>query len=200
MVPDYRSVFLLLVAASGPNFPSPHFARAVGVIAALALLVRLGMIERVWRDADRVYSADLAAIDALPPGSKIAIAHPDLFHVVPIPEVHLALLAIPRREAFVPTLFAIAGQQPVALKPAFAALADAAPPQPLWAILTAAQSAAPAAAPSAVTSAPAVAPSELLATHLAFVDHRLRIGVKQCVVVGRNGFLRGVSPRAQGIG
>jgi hypothetical protein len=148
---DHRlptAFFLLLVAASGPNFPSPHFARAVGVIAALALLVRLGMIERVWRDADRVYSADLAAIDALPPGSKIAIAHPDLFHVVPIPEVHLALLAIPRREAFVPTLFAIAGQQPVALKPAFAALADAAPPQPLWAILTAAQSAAPALLPA----------------------------------------------------
>jgi hypothetical protein len=108
----------------------------------LVLVVRLGMIERVWHDADRVYSADLAAIDALPQGSKIAIAHPaDLFNVVPIPEVHLALLAIPRREAFVPTLFAIAGQQPVALKPAFAALADAAPPQPLWAILTAAQSA-----------------------------------------------------------
>lgn len=134
--------FLLLVTATAPRFPSPRFAKAVGVIAALVLVVRLGMIERVWRDADRVYSADLAAIDALPQGSKIAIAHPaNLFHVVPIPEVHLALLAIPRREAFVPTLFAIAGQQPVALKPAFAALADAAPPQPLWAILTAAQSA-----------------------------------------------------------
>jgi hypothetical protein len=142
---DHRlptAFFLLLVAASSPNFPSPRFAKAVGVIATLVLVVRLGMIERVWRDADRVYLADLAAIDALPQGSKIAIAHPaDLFHVVPIPEVHLALLAIPRREAFVPTLFAIAGQQPVALKPAFAALAGAAPPQPLWAILTAARSA-----------------------------------------------------------
>jgi hypothetical protein len=142
---DHRlptAFFLQLVAASAPNFPSARFAKAVGVIAALVLVARLGMIERVWRDADRVYSADLAAIDALPQGSKIAIAHPaDLFHVVPIPEVHLALLAIPRRAAFVPTLFAIAGQQPVALKPAFAALADAAPPQPLWGILTVAQSA-----------------------------------------------------------
>ena len=141
---DHRlptAFFLLLVAGSAPNFPSPRIAKAVGVIAALVLVLRLGMIERIWREADQVYSADLAAIDALPHGSKIAIAHPDLFHVVPIPEVHLALLAIQRREAFVPTLFAIAGQQPVALKPAFAALADAAPPQPLWAMLTAAQSA-----------------------------------------------------------
>ena len=141
---DHRlptAFFLLLVAASAPNFPSPRIIKAVGFIAALVLVLRLGMIERIWREADQVYSADLAAIDALPHGSKIAIAHPDLFHVVPIPEVHLALLAIQRREAFVPTLFAIAGQQPVALKPAFAALADAAPPQPLWAMLTAAQSA-----------------------------------------------------------
>jgi hypothetical protein len=131
---------LLLVAASAPRFPSPRVAAAVGFVIALVLVVRLGMIERVWRAADRVYSADLVGIDALPQGSKLAIAHPaDLFHVVPIPEVHLAVLAISRREVFVPTLFAIEGQQPVALKPAFAALADAAQPPRLWAILMAVQ-------------------------------------------------------------
>ena len=132
--------FLLLVAASAPRFPSRRVAAAAGFVAALVLVVRLGMIERVWRAADRVYSADLVGIDALPQGSKLAIAHPaDLFHVVPIPEVHLAALAISRREVFVPTLFAIEGQQPVALKPAFAELADAAQPERLWAILMAAQ-------------------------------------------------------------
>jgi hypothetical protein len=134
--------FLLLVAASAPRFPSLRVAAAVGVVAALVLVVRLGVIEQVWRAADRVYSADLVGVDALPQGSKLAIAHPaDLFHVVPIPEVHLAVLAISRREVFVPTLFAIEGQQPVALKPAFAALADAAQPQRLWAILMAGQAA-----------------------------------------------------------
>ena len=95
---DHRlpiAFFLLLVAASAPRFPSPRVGAAVGVAAALVLLVRLGVIERVWRAADRVYSADLAGIDALPQGSKLAIAHPaDLFHVVPVPEVHLAVLAI----------------------------------------------------------------------------------------------------------
>ncbi len=142
---DHRlptAFFLLLVAASAPRFPSPRVAAAVGVVAALVLVVRLAMIERVWRAADRVYSADLTGIDALPQGSKLAIAHPaDLFHVGPIPEVHLAVLAIARREVFVPTLFAIEGQQPVALKPAFAALADAAQPQRLWAILMGTQTA-----------------------------------------------------------
>jgi hypothetical protein len=52
-----------------------------------------------------------------------------------------SVLAISRREAFVPTLFAYPGQQPVALQPAYAALADAAPPQLFWAGLTAGDSA-----------------------------------------------------------
>jgi len=136
---DHRlptAFFLLLVAASAPRFLNRHVAIAVGVVAASILVVRLALIEHVWREADRVYSADLDGIDALPRGSKLAIVHPaDLFHVVPVPEVHLAVLAIPRREIFVPTLFAIAGQQPVTLKPAFASLAEAAPPPRLWAIL-----------------------------------------------------------------
>jgi hypothetical protein len=136
---DHRlpiAFFLLLVGASAPRLASRRIATAVGVVTASILIIRLGVIEHVWREADRIYSADLGGIDALPRGSKLAIVHPaDLFHVVPVPEVHLAVLAIPRREAFVPSLFAIPGQQPVALKPAFAALAEAAQPQRLWAIL-----------------------------------------------------------------
>jgi len=50
--------------------------------------------------------------------------------------VHLPVLAISRREVFVPTLFAYPGQQPIALQPSYAALADAAPPQLFWAALT----------------------------------------------------------------
>ena len=128
--------FLLLIAAGAPRFPSRGVAAVVGVMAASVLLVRLAVIEQVWRAADRVYAADLAGIDALPRGSKLAIAHPaDLFHVVNVPEVHIATLAIARREAFVPSLFAIAGQQPIALRPAFEALAEAAQPQRLWTAL-----------------------------------------------------------------
>ena len=60
---------------------------------------------------------------------------------MPVPEVHLPVLAIPRRQAFVPSLFAIPGQQPVALKPTFATIAEAAQPQRLWAILSGGQAA-----------------------------------------------------------
>jgi hypothetical protein len=136
---DHRlptALFLLLIAATAPRFPGRRVAAAVGISAALLLVVRLGVIERVWQEADRVYSADLVGIDALPRGAKVAIAHPaDLFHVAPIPEVHVAALAISRREAFVPTLFAIPGQQPLVLNPGFAALASAVQPQRLWEVL-----------------------------------------------------------------
>jgi hypothetical protein len=151
---DHRlpiALFLLVVAASAPRFPSRRVGMTVGAVAALVLVVRLGVIERAWRVADQVYSADVAGIDALPRGSKLTIAHPaDLFHVVPVPEVHLAVLAIARREAFVPGLFTIPGQQPVMLKPGFRALAEAAQPQLLWAELVGGQAKRPEALPAAL--------------------------------------------------
>jgi hypothetical protein len=130
------ALFLLLVAASAPRFPSRRIATGIGIAAASLLIARLGLIEHVWREADRVYRADLVGIELLPRGTKLAVAQPErLFHVTRIPEVHLATLAIARREAFVPTLFAIPGQQPVMLKPTFLALTEAAQPQILWAAL-----------------------------------------------------------------
>jgi hypothetical protein len=101
------------------------------------LVVRLAVIEYVWLRADRVYSADLAGIDMLPRGAKLAVAYPaSAVNFVAIPEVHLAVLAAARREAFVPTLFANGGQQPIALKPLYRVLSDAAPAQELWAAKT----------------------------------------------------------------
>jgi hypothetical protein len=129
--------FLLLIASSAPRFPTRRFATAIGFVAGSMLVIRLAVIEHVWRQADEIYSADLTGIDALPRGVKLAVAiPPDAIHLVSVPEVHLPVLAVSRREAFVPTLFAYPGQQPIALQMPYAALADAAPPQLLWAGLT----------------------------------------------------------------
>jgi hypothetical protein len=129
--------FLLLIASSAPRFPTRRFAAAIALAAGSILVIRLGIVERVWRQADKVYSADLIGIDALPRGAKLAVAiPPDAIQPVPVPQVHLPALAISRREAFVPTLFAYAGQQPVVLRPFYAMLADAATPQLFWTGLT----------------------------------------------------------------
>ncbi len=136
---DHRlpvAMFLLLIAASAAKFPNRRTAAAIGVAAAVLLVARMALIEYVWLRADHIYSADLAGIDMLPRGAKLAVAYPaSAVNFAPVPEVHLAVLAVARREAFVPTLFAYQGQQPIALKPPYDTLADAATPQDLWAVI-----------------------------------------------------------------
>jgi hypothetical protein len=138
---DHRlpvAMFLLLIAASAAEFPNRRTAAAVGAVAAVLLVVRLAVIEYVWLRADRIYSADLAGIDMLPRGAKLAVAYPaSAVNFAPVPEVHLAALAVARRDAFVPTLFAYEGQQPIALKPSHAVLANPATPQELWDVVVA---------------------------------------------------------------
>jgi hypothetical protein len=133
---DHRlplAMFLLLIAATAVEFPNRRAATTIGVAAAVLLVVRVAVIEFVWLRADRIYSADLTGIDLLPRGAKLAVAHPaSAVNFAPVPEVHLAVLAVARREAFVPTLFAYEGQQPIALKPSYAVFADTATPQELW--------------------------------------------------------------------
>jgi hypothetical protein len=146
---DHRlpiAMFVLLIAASAAEFPNRRTAAAIGVVAAVVLVVRLAIIEYVWLRADHIYSADLAGIDMLPRGAKLAVAYPaSAVNFAPVPEVHLAVLAVARREAFVPTLFAYKGQQPIALKPPYDVLAGAATPQDLWSVVAPGRDAANAA-------------------------------------------------------
>jgi hypothetical protein len=136
---DHRlplAFFLLVIAGSAPRFPRRHGVVAVGV-AALLLVLRIGVVERVWLRSDRVYLAALAGIDALPRGARLAVAYPrDAVHVVAVPEVHLPAMAVVRRDAFVPTMFASPGQQPLGLRPSWAVVAAAAQPGVLWAALS----------------------------------------------------------------
>jgi len=133
---DHRlptALFLLLVASCAPRFPSRRAAITIGAAAISVLVVRMALIELVWHRANRVYSADLAGIDMLPWGAKLAVAYPaSAVNFAPIPETHFAALAIIAREAFVPILFALPAQQPVVLRPPYAALAKEAQPERLW--------------------------------------------------------------------
>ena len=138
---DHRlpvAMFLLLIATTAAKFPNRRTAAAIGAAAAVLLVARVAVIEHAWLRADRVYSADLAGIDMLPRGAKLAVAYPaGAVNFVPVPEVHLAVLAVARREAFVSTLFAYEGQQPIALEPRYDALANAATPPELWDVVLA---------------------------------------------------------------
>jgi hypothetical protein len=126
------ALFLMLIAASAPALPR-RAVIVVGAAIATVFLVRMAVIEAVWLKADSVYAADIAVIDSLPQGSKLAVAYPpDDVNASAIPELHIATLAIARRDAFVPTLFAYPTQQPIALRPPYDALAGATSANWIW--------------------------------------------------------------------
>jgi hypothetical protein len=133
---DHRlpvAIFLVLLAATAPRLPKPG-----AFYAGLALLfvLRLTVVEQVWAGSDAAYGRDLAALDTLPQGARLAVAWPGgAIQAGRVPELHVPVLAVARRNAFVPTLFAYAAQQPVALTPEFAALAEVSGQTPLWTAL-----------------------------------------------------------------
>jgi hypothetical protein len=123
---DHRlplALFLLLIGGSAPRLGRREAIVAAGAAAAM-FAVRLGVIEGVWLRADKAYTADLAVLDHVPKGAKLAVAYPaGEDNVAAIPLLHLPALAAARREAFVPTVFAEPAQQPLVPTPAAAALA-----------------------------------------------------------------------------
>jgi hypothetical protein len=130
-------LFLLLVASSRPVAWSRRGGMAVGVALLALFLVRMAVVEHAWLRADQTYRPILAALDRLPRGTKLAVASgPGAVGAGDLPLLHLPTYAIIAVDAFVPTEFAYAGQQPLALTPAFDALAAQSEPDGLWAGLT----------------------------------------------------------------
>ena len=124
---------LLLIGGSTWQAPSRSLQRIFFGAAAAMLVLRLGMVAFSWQASGRVYAEILPGLDALPAGSCLAVAHPvEEVHVEATPLLHLPVLAIARREAFVPSLFTYASQQPVAFTPEYRQLADYLSADVLW--------------------------------------------------------------------
>lgn len=126
-------LFLVLLAGSSWCLPRKRVAGVVLTAAGLLFLVRLAVVAVSWQASGRTYATLLRGLDEVPVGSRIAVAFPEgAVNVEATPLAHLTVIAIARRQAFVPTLFAYATQQPIALKPAYRRLADGLPPDLLW--------------------------------------------------------------------
>ena len=161
---------LLLIAGSRWTAPSRPLGAIFAAAAALLFAVRMGLVTLSWQASDRAYAELLPAIDELPEGSRLAVAYPsEAINSEATPLAHFPLLAVVRRDAFVPTLFAFPTQQPVALRPEARQLADRLPPERLWSAL--------------VEGAPLDAGER---TALAAYDH--------VIVVGRRPFSIAASP------
>ncbi len=124
---------LALCAGTGWIGPQKRLERALLGGACVMLALRLATVAVSWHASDREYRPLVASLAALPRGARLAVAAPpEAVNVQATPLLHLPTLAVAEQDAFVPTLFARAGQQPVALKPPFAALAAATSPLRVW--------------------------------------------------------------------
>jgi hypothetical protein len=106
---------LVLVGGSAWCLPAARTQRVFFGAAAALLLFRLAMVAISWQASGRIYAQILDGMDLLPRGARLAVAYPSTSFVA-TPVVQLPALAIARRDVFVPTLFAYALQQPIALK------------------------------------------------------------------------------------
>lgn len=108
------------------------------IAAVLVLLVgRLAIIEARWNSDDRIYANVEKGVRRLPPGSKVALGYPPwAFTYISRPGI--AAFFIPTWEiahagGFTQTVYAIPTQHPLVMTPAYARLANSAPPKAVWA-------------------------------------------------------------------
>lgn len=124
---------LLLIGGSAWQAPFVRQGR-VFLSAAFALFaLRLGVVAATWQAGGALYADLLAGLDTLPVGARVAVAFADAeVNVEATPLLHFPVLAIARRDAFVPTLFAYATQQPVTFTREYGAVADQLSADALW--------------------------------------------------------------------
>ncbi len=126
-------LFLLLAAATRPQGMSRRQVGAIASALVVLFVVRMVVIETVWRSAAETYRQDLAVLAQLPPGARLVIAAPaSAVRVSAAPEYHFPVLAVLLRHTFVPTLFAYPTQQPVRLVQAWSELAAESDPDRVW--------------------------------------------------------------------
>jgi hypothetical protein len=131
---------LVLIGATQGVMTDRHRQNVVAGLLALLFLARMTVITVIWTEQDHSLAPMVDALGHLPPGSKLAVAYsPSAVHVSrrDPPMLHLAGQAVIRSDAFVPTLFADPGQQPLALLAPYAALAAETSPDEIWDVLVA---------------------------------------------------------------
>lgn len=124
---------LLLIGGSAWQMPFAQQGRLFLSAAFAMFALRLGVVAVMWQGSGAVYTDLLVGLDTLPVGAPVAVAFADAeVNVEAIPLLHFPVLAIARRDAFVPTLFTYATQQPVAFTRAYGAIADQLSADALW--------------------------------------------------------------------
>ena len=103
-----------------------------GVILAIFLLTlfigRTALIMEKWSQADQLYAEIFLALEQLPEGARMYTAYPEKGLELGFPVADFRSMAVIAKSAFIPTIFADRGQQPIALRPPYQVLASQTPP------------------------------------------------------------------------
>jgi hypothetical protein len=111
-------IAFLLVAAMDVRLESPRMRTAVVLGLTALFLTRMAVVAVNWRGAQFTYDSIISAIDMIAPGSRVAVLAATFeTPSLPNPPVeHMGNLAVIRKDAFVNSLFAQPGQQPLVIK------------------------------------------------------------------------------------
>ncbi len=134
---DHRIPLALALLFLGSTEPllRDRGRKAFAWVVGCVFVARMAVIYGVWIGDDRGYAPLLAALDKIPEGACLAVAFPpSSIHADRMPVLHFPTLAIARRDAFVPTLFAYPTQQPVAIKAGVRRVAEKTSPSILWSV------------------------------------------------------------------
>jgi hypothetical protein len=133
---DHRlpiAIAFLFVASSDLGVATPARRRLIGFALAGLFAVRMAVVMDFWLKADRQYATLLPSFDQIAEGGALAIAAPaSAVRAGGAPLLHFGTIAVIKRNAFAPTLFADPHQQPVQFTADAAILAAKAPPAQLW--------------------------------------------------------------------
>ena len=123
------AALLLCIAARRTDRPGAANTDWFALSCALAILAHSGWIFLVWQQREADYRALVAVAKHIPPGSKVLVGVASVPAERGLPRgqyvhgffirTHLPALLVPLSASYIPTLFAIPGQQPLAFSAAF---------------------------------------------------------------------------------
>jgi hypothetical protein len=118
---DRRLATSIYIVAAGClywHFSGTRIEKAAAVALLALILVRTGLVAYEWRKAGRLYAKYLQAFEQIPSGSRIgaAVAKRISPFLENPPVMFISCMAVVRRNAFVNSLFAEEGHQPLSLK------------------------------------------------------------------------------------
>ncbi len=127
---------LMALAGLSPTFESVRQRAVFAGVLAIAALVRIGSIGWIWHMRDADVEQLKTVTRSLPPGASVMVLQQHWSEIKGAPlgrlvagfpsgrcasERHYGSLIVMWRQVFIPSLFTVPGQQPLAVKPAYQA-------------------------------------------------------------------------------